>query len=50
MCVCIRQTSVVLGLGLFVVVVFYVRRPHCKLDLYICTTFINDICTFSLTV
>ena len=34
----------------FFMFVFYVRRPHCKLDLYICTILLMIMCTFCLTV
>jgi len=43
-CVCVRACACVLGkyvllflFWVFCLFFFYIRRPHCKLDLYMCT-------------
>ena len=43
-CACEHGCMWIRGVVVFVVVVFYVRRPHGKLDWYM-QYFINDVCT-----
>ena len=50
LCMCERERvyydNKCVFLCVFLCLFFYVRRPHCKLDLYICTILLMIMCTF----